>query len=214
MNRSFLIVLLSVAAVALSGCGAKAYKESLVTKERLSIDAKMFSEHMKASDVNAWAVQAIAEKYKRHGEGPLTVTATYVPTSRQYTATDATRATLNIKHMLRQHGVSNVATNILPVARGGGAEVLLRFDGLVASAPDGCGPMPGMNGAVTEVGSYRLGCGVESLIAMQVANPRDLMGRTAYDGHTDGRRQANIIDGYRSGEQQEPLEGMLASEEE
>jgi len=60
--------------------------------------------------------------------------------------------------------------------------------------------------------AYKLGCSTETLFARQIARPKDLKGQGTTDANTDGRRSANIVEGYRTGVQNESLGGERASE--
>ena len=53
--------------------------------------------------------------------------------------------------------------------------------------------------------------GIETMIAKQVARPKDLLGQENTDTYTEGRSAANIVEGYRYGAKNEKLDGESAS---
>jgi type IV pilus biogenesis protein CpaD/CtpE len=58
--------------------------------------------------------------------------------------------------------------------------------------------------------NYRFGCTLDTVVARQV-RPKDLAGRGGDDVMNDGRRNANIVERYRTGEPNKALEGESAS---
>ena len=95
-------------------------------------------------------------------------------------------------------------------------KALVRYDSYSALPPEDCGPMPGLESTedVSFDENYRLGCSVDMLTARQIARPKDLLGREQQETTSDGRRGSNIVETYRTGTPNEPLEGESATGKE
>jgi pilus biogenesis lipoprotein CpaD len=141
------------------------------------------------------------------------MTVTYDPRSYRNTAMMASQEAARLSDRLRSMGVDQINANILPVnEQGDEARLLVSYNAYTAHAPKGCTSMPGMSDRVIEDNeNYKLGCGIETMIAKQVARPKDLLGQENTDTYTEGRSTSNIIEDYRYGAKNEPLDGESAS---
>ena len=108
----------------------------------------------------------------------------------------------------------DVNTTILPVKGSGNiSRALVSYDTYAVKVPDDCEMMDGMEDRnVDPDEDYKLGCTRDALFAKQIANPKDLTGRSVDNQTSDGRRAANIVDRYRTGEPNAALEGETVSE--
>ena len=153
------------------------------------------------------ALRAAAEEYGSLGDGPLELTVTYDPRSRTNTAMNATEQAARIARELRYHGITDIRTSILPVnAQGEESRAMLRYEAVTAHAPEGCDYMGGLDGVdVMPDDNYVYGCSTQMLMARQIARPKDLAGRGG-TAAADGRRQAVMMETYRSGQPMPDLE--------
>ncbi len=106
--------------------------------------------------------------------------------------------------------------SVLPVkGQGDYSRMIVRYDGYSAAAPKDCkNLLPGIDGdALDHDGDYKLGCSIESVLARQVSRPADLLGNGVVDPTSEGRAAANIVDVYRAGLPNGPLDGESASGE-
>ncbi len=210
-----LVMLFSAALLPVAGCSQ--FEESKINTHRLEIVHDNYADTVPAEALRGGVLDTVAEHYKRYGDGPLNLAVVYNPHSRKNTAMNASMEVTRISTALRKAGISNVSADVLPVAdKSDDATVLISYATVKAQAPSECANeiLPGMYGTKTDLqGDYSLGCTVESFIAKQVYRPKDLLGRDGIPGASDGRRGANIVEGYRSGVPNEDLEGEQATEE-
>lgn len=200
-------------AAPLTACSTDMYAPGSLNENRVQVQEQGFSENMMLDDVNDAYIQALARHYTKHGGGGMDLTVTYDPKSYRNTAMKASQSAARLVSALRDQGVSDVKTNILPVQeQGDDAHVLISYESYTARAPDGCTSMPGLDNSVVEYSKdYKLGCGVEMMMAKQVARPRDLMGQENTNTTSEGRSASNIVEVYRYGSQNESLDGESAS---
>lgn len=207
------------AAFFLSGCGDDALyaPSAMLENERIQVEEQVFSESAALSEADERYIQALAHHYMRYGGGsPVELAVTYDPASRVNSAMAAGMASGDLAQALRVHGVRDVQTSILPVnGQGDQARMLVRYMAYSAHAPQECEKMmPGMNDgdAVRDDREYKMGCSISSLIARQVSRPSDLLGRGNVQATSDGRAATNVVEAYRTGAPNEPLDGESASE--
>ncbi len=213
--------LLNVGAAFLSlslvACGGiDMYQEGTMSKQRVQVQAEDFKDNMAIEDVNEAYLVALADHYSKYGSGLMDVVVTYDARSYRNTAMKANDKAAEISRTLRTNGVSNLDVSVLPVKSAGDqSRMVVNYDGYVASAPKGCtNLLPGVDGdAVESDKNYKLGCTIETMLARQISRPSDLMGQGVVDPTSDGRAASNIVDGYRTGAQLEPLRGEQASGE-
>jgi type IV pilus biogenesis protein CpaD/CtpE len=179
-------------------------------KPRLITQSNLDQRRM--SEVNDHYLSVVAEHYNRYGEGPLSLTASYDPKSKSYTAMKAVNDLSRMTDTLRLKGIQDVATGTLPV-EGGEPSLSVSYDMVTATGPKDCAPMPGMDTYETSRfmdEGYRFGCGIETQLARQIYRPADLKGRGTRDAG-DGRRAVNLSEYYRAVSEEEvraPLETL------
>lgn len=194
------------AALILSACSME--HDTFMSHNRLKLEHGPSYSTYKAADLHDDKLRALADDYRRYGNGPLELAVTYDPRSNFNTAMHATEEAARIARELRYLDIDNIETAILPVnGQGDHPQALIRYDAVTAHAPDDCFVMGGADGGPTYVDeNYRQGCTIETLLARQIARPRDLAGRAGMDA-ADGRRQTETTEGYRAGETASPLSG-------
>lgn len=210
----FVALLVSVS-VGLSGCSRKLYEEGHLTQNRVQVEQQKFSDQMPVSDFNENFAAGLGQYYRNHGEGTVEFSVLYDPRSSVNNAMNASQEASRIASLMRSKGILDVEANILPINDlGSEANVLINFMSYSASAPKDCDTMPGF--ADANIGfqeDYKLGCTVDTVFARQIARPKDLAGNANAGDTTDGRRASNIVDIYRSGAPNQPLNGQTASGE-
>jgi len=200
----------------ITGCSKDLYEPPVLNESKIQVKEEAFLQDVAMSEVNAEFIAALAHHHNKHGGSTMDLLVTYDPRSYRNTAMNATNSVADIAAELREHGVTNVKAGVMPIkSQGDEARLLVSYDSLTAHAPEGCDyEMPGMNGAPLEHDEkYKYGCGIDTLLARQIAKPGDLLGRGQQDDTTDGRAAANIVELYRTGAQNEPLEGESATDE-
>jgi len=189
----FLMIAVSMAVI-----GCTQTSPSMMNTAKVEIVHETAMDQIPLSAVNEGYLNHLAAQYERYGEGPVDISVTYDPSSRSFTAGKAVREAERIAASLKKKGVRNIVAGTLPV--NAEAPVLMAtFDTIHAQAPSDCDPMPGLENNLTgrEIGDYRFGCGVESMMAQQIYRPSDLKGNVMTDP-VDGRRTANVIEYYRN----------------
>ena len=156
------------------------------------------------------AFDEIARHYHRTGTGPVYAVIAYNPDAKPGKTAGMERAVKAAlkKSGLRQAKIVSLASNTAHPF------VLVGYDALIASAPEECADqsMPGHQSATAMDDHYRLGCTVTDMMARQIADPRDLRGRSGLGSSADGERAANQVATYRGGETLEFLPSYFISE--
>ena len=200
---TFMGVLMFVA-----GCSEKLSTPSIVSNERVELHSETVMGHMPYEEVDEITLVTLAHGYKKYGTGPLELTMTYDPGSNGSIGPTISAALKAVQESLARKGVLNVKTDAIPAA-GEPQTLIVSYDAVTAHAPANCGVMPGLEDKTTTrfISDYRLGCGIETMLAKQIARPADLRG-TGVVGPTDGRRGAIVVEGYRVGTPNERIEGV------
>ncbi|MCC6597241.1 MAG: hypothetical protein IT559_00430 [Alphaproteobacteria bacterium] len=212
MKTSITILNILSVAVLLAGCTLSAPDH--FTDNRLQVQEEQFSESIPVSQFDERSVEALAAHFAKHGDGPVELTVTYDPYSAKATARRADEEAVRIAQLLKKNGVEQIKADILPVMDSGDEmRALFSYTFYSALPPADCEVMPGLQGRrIDAQADYKLGCTVDTLVARQIARPKDLLGQKTDGGLTDGRRAANIVERYRTGTPNQPLEGESASD--
>lgn len=206
---------LGVAASCLLGACTQS-TPSMMNTAQVELRRETSVEQIPISEVNETNIAVLADQYRKHGTGPLDLTMTYDPRSKDFTAMNARRALQVVENDLRKSGVKDITAQTLAVPEGH-ASLMVSYNVVDALPPSNCEPMPGLEHNETGrfIGDYKFGCGVEKMFAKQIARPADLEGNSDM-GVSEGRRNTVILENYASGQPQQPLEGIergdLASE--
>ena len=201
---------------AISGCSKDLYEPPTIKESSVQVKEESFIQDVAMSEVNEEFIAALARHHSKYGGSTMDLLVTYDPRSYRNTAMNATNSAADIATSLRDYGVTDVNASVMPIkSQGDEARLLVTYDAYSARAPEDCDyEMPGMgNSPLEEDRKYKYGCTIDTLLAKQIARPGDLLGRGQQDNTTDGRTSTNIVDLYRSGAQNEPLEGEVASED-
>ena len=187
---------LAVLAVALSlpAC-APLYAPSQMTDKAIFVTEQTLIDQKPVADVDENWLAGIAAYHQRYGSAPADLTVSYLPGARDFTSYDAQKQVGLFADALRKKGVPINRADTMPV-EGTPPMLLISFNKVSAAAPPDCNPMPGLTDYRTpRYVDYELGCGVQSLIARQVARPADLLGRDELS-EAEGRRAANVVETY------------------
>lgn len=214
-SRIILICGLSCLVLPLAGCNL--YEEGHITTKRVQVQEKNFSDDVLISDVNDVYIDALASHFYKYGGGAMDVTVTYDPYSRSNTAMMAGDKAADVVAALRAAGVNNLKGGVLPVKdQGDSSHLLVSYLAYTAHAPEGCGDLPGVGSSTRNLEDnpdYELGCSTQTLMAKQIARPKDLLGQGNTDHLTDARGASNVVDTYRAGTPNKSLDGETASDE-
>lgn len=212
LNKFYVLSFSALTLTVLGACDM--YRETYVTPNRIQIEQSVFNEARALEQVNDGYLDSVAEEYNRTGTGPVTVSVSYDPFAKANNATKARVEAEKIAHELGTRGVGGVNAVILPVSGSGAvSDVSLSFVTYNALPPKDCTLMDGIETRRAESDpNYKLGCSVDAMLVQQVARPKDLAGRAGDDTTSDGRRAANMVEIYRGGIGNKPLEGESASD--
>lgn len=204
---------LIVGSLALQGCEKIVYEPSHMSHSKMQVEKEGVFEDVESSQLNAASIAALSDYSLRNGQGKVDLSVTYDPKSKKNTAMHASNEIARISKEFQKNGVE-VSSMILPVkGQGDVSRAQVSFDAFALSAPDDCTTMGGFEDRnVDPSEDYKFGCTTDTVVAQQIARPRDLAGRADTSLSSDGRRASNIVDRYRSGEPNAPLEGESASE--
>ncbi len=207
-NASFCIAI--AAAAILTGCHQAT--PSMMNTSRVELNTQSGIDQIPVRHANDGYLSALASQYGRYGEGPIEMTVSYDPSSKNYTAMKAVNALSDIKEKMARKGLHNVTTSTLPVSGQDEPMLMVSYDMVTAQGPSDCGYMEGLynNATTPQIGEYRFGCGVEQQLARQISRPADLRGRGTVD-MGDGRRANNVSEAYRGVQPdgyREPLESF------
>ena len=203
-----------IAFLSLSLVGCNLHTPTDITDQRVQVHEEMFTEDMLLADVDDAYLGALARHYTKHGGSTMDLIVTYDPKSYRNTAMTATNKISDISETLRDYGVTDVNAGIMPIkSQGDDAHMVVSYSALTAHAPEGCVSMSGTDGQPLGYNEdYKLGCSIKTMVARQVSKPAHLLGRGNVDSTTDGRSSTNIVDLYRNGAQNPPLDGESATE--
>lgn len=213
LGRIRSVALMSVAVAGIAGC-TKIDTPTVMTTEKIQIERQNFSERFVTADVNDVVLDRLADHFGRYGEGEAEIIVSYDPRSRKNTAMKASDQLHRIAQGLQKRGVTQLKSSVLAAENSGDvSEMMIGYTSLSALPPQDCTMMPGYESYDTEIDmDYKLGCSVDSLVARQVTRPGDLEGRSYGHQDGDGRRAAEVVEPYRSGEGYGDLGGYSVSD--
>ena len=213
MKNNRYLILGFAAVLSLSACEKIVHQESFMAHDlKMQASQDRIFETFDTHQVNSALVGKIVQHYERYGTGGIDLHASYDPRSSSNTALRASDHLLKITRDFEEQGLSNIRTSVVPVEEQG-SRVLVSYETVNVTAHEDCTMMPGIeNRNIDTDEDYKIGCTRDAIFAKQVARPKDLLGRGASGDLSDGRRAANIVEGYRTGAQNQELSGESASE--
>ena len=196
-------------ALTLPACSQSMYTAGTLTPTRAQVAEEQYYHKIHTSELAGLNRHALIDHHAEYGEGAAHIIGFYDPKAGNQ---KEVRAKVNcLSNSFRKAG-ADVYNELLPLS--GQSNLAVSYNYVTAKGPRDCTTMAGY--AHTDIGNngdYRMGCTVETLIARQVSNPRDLLGQEHDDVLSDGRSAASIVNTYRQGAQNEPLGGFQASDE-
>ncbi|MGH6987925.1 MAG: CpaD family pilus assembly protein [Caulobacteraceae bacterium] len=221
-NRSRFVIVLALAAscasLALCACAGAggadpAGPEALTSTEQFAIAVKGEPRELRlgvhpfgASQNQARALSAFALDWRNDEGGPVTIEAPLSgtdPTAAWRTASDA-------RHILLSAGLAPAMVRTIRYAPrpGEAGVVVVAYHRLVAEGPK-CRAWSDFTAEANRVYA-NFGCAVTADMAVQIANPRDLL-RPEPMTPPDAARRQTVIDKYRAGEVTSSAENKQAS---
>lgn len=207
-------LLLGASVGMLAACETIVHEPTHLSQSKIKVEEDKIFEDVAVDALDADSLLALSHHYNRHGDGGIDLTVTYDPGASQGSAMRAGDDVVRIAKALRDGGADRVNANILPVKdQGPQSRALISYRAYTASGPDDCGDIPGLKEAnVDSDEDYELGCSLKAVMAKQIARPKDMRDRSHKDTTSDGRAASNIIEAYRTGARNEPLDGESASD--
>ena len=198
----------------LQGCEKIVYEPSHFSQSKMQIQQEEIHDNVAVDKMDEQYIAALSHHYNKEGDGDVELSVTYDPMSKTNTAMHANNHVSRISREFRKNGVMNINAMILPVkGQGETGRALVSYNAYALKAPDDCYAMGGFEDRNTDPDkNYKYGCTRDAVYAQQIARPRDLMRDKTKIETSDGRRASNIVETYRTGAQNEPLEGETASE--
>ncbi len=217
------VILALSSVLLLSGCTSIVESDTWINQAgRAQVSEDQFTDGFDTAKLDAGMLHAIANYYERFGNGPMNVVVSYDPKSKINTRPKAQQALSSIQNGLSKNGVGDMKAALSAVSGSGDVSTtLVSFPAITASAPQGCGMMPGYTDPSQDIPNdtnikqpYGYGCTIETLLARQVAKPSDLMGKQGFETNGDGRRAERVIStrGYYSDTANKKLDGESVSE--
>ena len=200
MAQKQILMVAAVSCLALTGCGRMGETmPSMMNQNRAELVEQSVLDRQDLELVDEAYLNLLAEQAYKYGEGPVELTVTYDPTSKNFTAMKAINAAEGIADELNKKGLTNLTTQTLPV-EGQKPALMVAFDTVGVQPPSSCGEIPGMYDYNTtgNLERYRIGCAIETNLARQIARPADLKGNDALEPR-DGRTNTNVIDAHEAG---------------
>ena len=212
-RKTLLLSALAASTMLLPLTGCDMYRPSVVTNKSVEVhETNQVFQYPAESFGQADAADIIAH-YDRHGNGLVSLTVTYDPTSQTNTAMNATKQASHIAGMLRDAGLTNYKADILPVrGKGDSGKLLVSYNSYDAKAPD-CKVMSQYDSNDVEPDKdYEMGCTLETIYAKQIANPKDLAGQDGKDmGPSNGQSSSNIVGIDHLGNVKKSLGGVTST---
>ncbi len=207
MKNILILALMVTGAFSLSACSRQSTPSMMNTSlPRVIPETKI--DQIAVEDVTDGYLYKVSQNYERYATDTLMMTISYDPKSKEYDSMRAFQDLARFKQSFAKMGIHSVRAEALK-SEGVTPTLMIAYDAVSAKAPDGCRNMPGFDDGLTtsEIGDYRFGCSINTMLANQIYKPSDLRGNAASDA-IDGRRAANSVEYYRQIDQEE-AEGEL-----
>lgn len=190
-------------------------EDTELSHNRLATDDSYAIAHLPAVDAPQGLIERIARAYDAEATGPLHIAFAYDPAHEKTTGYRLHQDAEALSRRFHKAGVTDTKLSIIPLS-GGSPDAVVGYETRKIGPSAECAgtEMPGYdNPTRITMDGYRLGCRLDFLLAMQVADPADLDGQAGLGSRADGRRAANVVDTqYRTGETHDYLEGFVINE--
>jgi len=207
MKNKNLLLSLVICAALITACDRQS-TPSMMNTSLPRVEAQTTMDQILVENVSEGYLKKIANNYDRYATDTLMMTISYDPLSKDYDAMKAFQDLARFKQILSKMGINSVRAEAVK-SEGVKPTLMIAYDSVSAKTPEGCRNMPGFDDGLTtpEIGDYRFGCSIDSMIAKQIYRPSDLQGKVGNDA-IDGRRAANTVEYYRRVSEEE-AEGEL-----
>lgn len=214
INKTLRLSCLAGGVALLGACGDIVYEPSHVSTSKPQVQSHDVYEEIAISALDAQTISSLSSHYTRYGDGGVDLSVTYDP-AQPSGAMEASSEAARLSEAFRRRGLDDVDVEILPIKdQGPEMRALLAYQSYSAHAPDDCTDIPGLKDRnIDPDPDYKFGCSLDEVFAKQIARPKDLKGRSAVNPTSDGRKASNIIEVYRTGARNEPLEGESSTGE-
>lgn len=184
------------ASLLLPACG-RLSTPSMMNTSKPQLVPETTMEQVSVENVSTGYLQNVADNYQRFGTDTLRLSIAYDPDDKAYGAMKAFNQLAEFKSTLKKYGVRSITAETVKT-QGTAPTLMISYDSVHAAAPAGCRNMPGFDDGMStsEIGDYRFGCSVDSMLAQQIYRPSDLNGNSDSD-LGDGRRASNSVEYYR-----------------
>ena len=199
-----------VSAMLAAGCDMSTPSQYNVTQIRVKETVK--TETLNAFSVDADKVSLVAADYLRNGKGKMDITMSY-RSGDPLKEIEIRQQGRNYQDAFARNGVKNVRVDYVAMTDAAYVgQAVISYPAVVAMAPQGCRRIPGYQGAdnIDEMEKYRIGCDTQTALSRMVAHPGDLEGNAGVP-EGDSRRQGSVVEKYKAGTQNTPLQGLSAS---
>ncbi len=186
---------------------------SQVNVRQIQVKETMRAEKLDAFHMDPARVNIIADHYLRNGRGPMRMTMAYQAGEPLKEIEMQKQARLYQK-AFEQKGVSNIVVDYVPMADAAYVgTAVVSYPALTALPPKDCGRLTGYQGVgnLDDMKQYKVGCDTQAAMSRMIARPADLMG-TAGTPDGDSRRQGGVVEKYKTGEPNERIDGINASD--
>lgn len=181
----------------IAGCADEPWlmDQSTLTPQKMTLVENRHIVKKPLTQLSGGDIAEAANKYSRAGAGPMYVVVAYNEQGKgvDHSVDQKVHA---IASELQSRGVAarDIVASTVPLETVEPV-ALIAFDTLEAQGPQNCTDMPGLKTLPGEESDfdYKLGCGVKSMMARQIAHPADLEGKAGLGGHNDGARAANVV---------------------
>ncbi len=214
MTKTGKYILLLALAASVSGVSScRMYKEGTLTEKKIQVAEERYVQEVEFDGTQKAVLGSVGKHYERYGDGPMHLSVLYNPSSNVDTSMKATQEAADLANTLRvtvPPGLLKV--DIMPVKNLESMKALVTFNTYTAKAPD-CAVMSGLDEREHRIDmDYEMGCSVQSVMARQIARPKDLLGRDFDSAYRDARGSSNNIDVQRAGAFNAPLGGESTSD--
>jgi len=122
----------------------------------------------------------------------------------------------SIRNRIEKNGVPSVRLELVPVESDNNiGKLIVYYKTRVALPPKDCTTILGSNGALglhdANNKEYKVGCNSKMVFSKMIADPNDLLGNESY-GEVSSRRAGATVEDFKSGEPNEKIEGLNASD--
>lgn len=196
----------------LGGC-SKDYMQSNITESKIRVEQNKSVQEIPVAQIHTAMLDQMALNYVRNGGDTIDLTLTYNPENSGNPDLVARQKAFEIADYMESRQNITVKPYTIPVKNS--AEMIAVFSAMnyTAHPPEGCDVMSGFNDKSHNIqDDYQYGCTVQTVIARQIARPKDLLGTARDANTTDGRAVVNSLQEMRAGVVNEMLEGQTATE--